>query len=206
MGSPGWYPVAAACHGFPGTTPPWRVRPRRLARAAEVAVLCLGIAFAWQSSERAALWTSERLLLADTVRNYPEGPSAHFVKARDAATWGDPAVAVAHLRQATDRGQHSLEQLFTDPALSRIRSHPDFERLARELARRQIEEIGRAPRLTEPNRIKLAQAHRIAGEPERAVEILEEILAEGADFEAAVRALLVQVRAEASRARRLQAR
>jgi hypothetical protein len=181
-------------------------RAGRLARAGEVAALCLGIAFAWQSSERAALWTSERLLLADAVRHYPDGPSAHYGKAREAATWGDPAAAVAHLRRATARGQHSLEQLFTDPDFAGIRSHPDFERLARQLARRQIEEIGRASRLTEPNRIKLAQAHRIAGEPERAVEILEEILGEGGDFEAAVRALLVQVRAEAARTRKLEAR
>jgi uncharacterized protein with von Willebrand factor type A (vWA) domain len=83
--------------------------------------------------------------------------------------------------------------------LAGIRSHPDFRQLARQLARGQIEEMGRASRLTEPNRIKLAEAHLIAGEPERAVEVLEEILAAGGDFEAAVRALLVQARAAAAR-------
>jgi tetratricopeptide (TPR) repeat protein len=174
-------------------------RAGQLARAGEVAVLCLGIAFAWQSSERAALWTSERLLLADTIRHYPDGPSAHYAKAREAAAWGDPAAAVAHLRQATARGEHGLEQLFVDPGLAAIRPHPDFRQLARQLARQQIEEMGRASRLTEPNRIKLAEAHLIAGEPERAVEVLEEILAAGGDFEAAVRALLVQARAAAAR-------
>jgi alkanesulfonate monooxygenase SsuD/methylene tetrahydromethanopterin reductase-like flavin-dependent oxidoreductase (luciferase family) len=83
--------------------------------------------------------------------------------------------------------------------LAGIRSRPDFQQLTRQLARRQIEEMGRASRLTEPNRIKLAEAHLIAGEPERAIEILEEILAAGGDFEAAVRALLTQARAEAAR-------
>ena len=66
--------------------------------------------------------------------------------------------------------------------------------------------MGRASRLTEPNRIQLAEAHLIAGEPERAVEILEAILAEGGDFEATVRGLLVQARAEAARTRKLEAR
>ena len=179
-------------------------RAARLARAGEVAALCLAILFAWQSSERAALWTSERLLLADAIRHYPDGPSAHYAKAREAATWGDSATAVEHLRRATARGQHGLEQLFADPGLAGIRSHPDFQQLARQLAHRQIEEMGRASRLTEPNRIKLAEAHLIAGEPECAVEILEEILAAGGDFEAAVRALLVQARAEAARTRQLR--
>jgi hypothetical protein len=175
-------------------------RAGQLARAAEVAVLCLGIAFAWQSFGRAGLWTSERLLLADAVRHYPDGPSAHYSRAREAATWGDPAVAVDHLRRAVARGHHGLEQLFADPGFAGIRSHPDFQHLTRQLARRQIEEMGRASRLTEANRIKLAEAHLIAGEPERAVEILEEILAAGADFEAPVRGLLAQARAEAARA------
>jgi hypothetical protein len=183
-----------------------RPRARPLARAGEVAVLCLGMAFAWQSGERAALWTSERLLLADAVRHYPDGPSAHYAKAREAATWGNAAAAVDHLRRATARGQHSLEQLFADPGFAAIRSHPDFQQLARQLARRQIEEMARASRLTEPNRIKLAQAHLTAGEPERAVEILEEILEERGDFEAVVRALLSQARAEARRAPKLEAR
>ena len=47
-------------------------------------MLCLAIAFAWQSYGRAALWTSEGLLLADAIRHYPEGPSAHYAKAREA--------------------------------------------------------------------------------------------------------------------------
>ena len=181
-------------------------RAGQLARAAEVAVLCLGIAFAWQSYGRAALWTSEGLLLADAIRHYPEGPSAHYVKAHEAATWGDPAAAVEHLRRATAGGQHGLEQLFADPGFVAIRSHPDFQQLARQLARRQIEEMGRASRLTVPNRIQLAEAHLIAGDPERAVEILEETLAEGGGFEAAVRGLLVQARAEVARARKREAR
>jgi hypothetical protein len=179
-------------------------RATRLARAGEIAVLCLGIAFAWQSYGRAALWTSERLLLADAIRHYPEGPSAHYAKAREAATWGDPAAAVAHLRRATGRGQYGLEQLFADRDFAGIRSHPEFQQLARQLARRQIEEMSRASRLTEPNRIQLAEAHLIAGEPERAVEILEEILAGGADFEAAARDRLTQARAEAARAHKLE--
>jgi hypothetical protein len=178
----------------------------RLARAGEVAALCLGIAFAWQSAGRAALWTSERLLLADAVRHYPDGPSAHYAKAREAASWGDPAAAVDHLRRATARGQHSLEHLMVDPGFAPIRSHPDFQRLAGQLARRQIEEMSRASRLTEPNRIKLAEAHLIAGEPERAVEILEEILEEGGDFEAVARALLVRARAEARSGPKLEGR
>jgi hypothetical protein len=181
-------------------------RAGQLARAGEVAVLCLGIAFAWQSYGRAALWTSERLLLADAVRHYPDGPSAHYAKAREAASWGDPAAAVEHLSRATARGQHGLEQIFADPSFAGIRSHPDFRELTRQLAPRQIEEMGRAPRLTEPNRIQLAEAHLIAGEPERAVEILEEILAAGGDFEAVTRGLLAQARAEAARTRRLEIR
>ncbi len=177
-----------------------------LSRAGEVAVLCLAIAFAWQSYGRAALWTSERLLLADAIRHYPDGASAHYVKAREAAARGDAATAVAHLRRATAGGQHGVAQLFEEPAFVGLRAHPDFQELTRKLARRQIEEMGRASRLTEVNRIRLAVAHLIAGEPERAVEILEETLAAGGDFETMARDFLIQARAEAARSRKLEAR
>jgi tetratricopeptide (TPR) repeat protein len=181
-------------------------RAGTLARAGQLALLCLAIGFAWQSYERAALWRSEGLLLADAIRHYPDSPSAHYAKAREAAAWGDPAVAVQHLRRATSRGQHGLEQLLADPGFAGIRSHPDFQQLARQLARRQIEEMGRARRLTVPNLIQLAEAHLVVGEPELAVEILEEALDKGGDFEAAVRGLLAQARAEAAHTRKLEAR
>jgi hypothetical protein len=177
-------------------------RAEWLARAGEVGVLCLAIAFAWQSYGRAALWTSKGLLLADAIRHYPDGASAHYAKAREAAARGDAATAVAHLRRATAGGQHGVAQLFKEPAFVGLRAHPDFQELTRTLARRQIEEMGRASRLTEVNWIRLAVAHLIVGEPERAVEILEEVLAAGADFEAMAHGFLAQARAEAARTRR----
>jgi len=177
----------------------------RLARAAEVTALCLAVAFAWHAVERAALWTSEQRLLVDAIRHYPDGPSAHYARAREAAARGDATTAVGHLQRATVRGQHSLDQLFTDPAFGSLRAHPDFQALTGQLARHQIEQMGRAAQLTEPNQIKLAQAHLIAGEPERAAEILEPLLAAGGDFEAEARALLAQAR-RAARARQREAR
>jgi hypothetical protein len=177
----------------------------RLARAAEVAALCLAVAFAFHTVERAALWTSEQRLLVDAIRNYPDGPSAHYARAREATARGDAATAVGHLQRATAGGQHDLEQLFTDPAFGSLRADPGFQALTGQLARRWIEQIGRADRLTEPNRIKLAEAHLIAGEPGRAVEILEPMVTAGGDFEAATRALLAQAR-RAERARQLEAR
>jgi len=181
-----------------------RSTAERLARAAQVAAVGLAFVFAWHSVGRAELWTSEQRTLGDAMRNYPDGATAHYSRALEAAARGDGAVAVAHLRRASARGQHGLTQLFRDPGLARLHGQPEFQELLRQLARRHIETGERLERLSEANRIKLAQAHLIAGEPERAVEILEQMLAAGTKFEPTVRASLAQARWAAQRRRQLE--
>src|SRR5262249_50143959 len=53
----------------------------RLARVGLVAGLVLAVVFAARSEARAALWSSPRALIADSAAHYPNGRTAHLLKA-----------------------------------------------------------------------------------------------------------------------------
>jgi hypothetical protein len=172
--------------------PPARATAARIAVALAV-VACL--AFAWTSRGRAALWTSEARLLADTIRHYPSGPTAQFLRAKEAARRGDVGAAVAGLRVATARGPRGFADVVADVELARLRGTPEFDALLLQLARRQIDEMRGFARLTEVNLMHLAQAHAFVGDLAAARGALERALALEGPWSSEIRAQLEQLRA-----------
>jgi hypothetical protein len=115
-------------------------RPRRpwsSSGRAPAAVFGVLIAwFAWQSADRAPLWRSETLLLVDAARHYPDGVSAHILRARSAAQAGDAEAAVAALQRIADRGLDRFLAVRDDPGLAPLRDDPGFRRVIRAMAGR----------------------------------------------------------------------
>jgi tetratricopeptide (TPR) repeat protein len=160
--------------------------------AAAGAVVLLG--FAWHSHARAAIWRSSAFLLADSARNYPQGVSAHLLRAKRAAQQGDVDAVVANVRAAVDRGYLRFQQLDSDPALARVREHPKFQAVVRDIALMRIERFAAKTNPTQLELRTVARAYAIRGEVREAIEVLQRALDVGGPKDAETRADLAELR------------
>lgn len=168
-------------------------------RIAATAAAGLGIVlFGVASFGRARLWQSETLLNLDAARHYPEGGSARFLRAREAAQRGDVETAVAELRAASRRGVDNFTLLERDPGLAPIRDDPSFRALVGEVAGRWIERATRRGVATQAELRFLGLAHVARGELDAAIAAFERALALGGPQQQ-------RVAAELEAARRLRA-
>jgi len=152
------------------------------------------VLFAAASFERARLWQSETLLNLDAARHYPEGGSARFLRARQAAQAGDVETAVAELRAASLRGVDNFTILERDPGLAPIREEPAFRALVREVASRWIDRATRRGVTTQAELRFLGLAHVARGELDPAVAAFERALAVGGPQQETVAAELEAAR------------
>lgn len=171
-------------------------------RGAWAALLALLAAFGWQSAGRASLWQMETRLMLDAARSYPDGATAHVLRARSAAQAGDVDGAVALLRVAVDKGIDHFSSLERDPGLAPLVGTPQFERLIRDMAGDWIALAHRRGYSTQPELRFLAVAHTRRGEHAEAVDALERALAAGGPLDAAVRTELEEARARLTAQRR----
>lgn len=178
--------------------------PRRTVAARVGATLACALLalFALRSHERSRVWVSEARVFADGVRHYPDGAGAAWVRSRQAAAAGDVASAVALARRAMQRGHRDLEDFVRAPEFAALRGSPEVEALLRERAQHRVARLERSPRLNPSERIGLARALLVLGEPARAVEVLRGQGAESGIWAAEIDAVLREAeREEARRAR-----
>ena len=163
--------------------------PRRAlaGRAAFALGLALCALFAVRTVERAALWRSPVLLLADTARHYPEGVSANLGRARSAAQRGDADATATALRAALARGFNRFEQLTGDPSFDPVRGSQAFQAVLREMAAVWIEAGRGWDSPTQGELRRLASAHALRGERDETVALLRRALAQGGPHDAAIR-------------------
>ncbi|MDJ0849245.1 MAG: hypothetical protein QNK04_12790 [Myxococcota bacterium] len=167
---------------------------RRLAgRAALAGALMLCALFTVRSLERAALWRSNALLLADAADHYPEGKAGLLRRAKRAALLGDAPGAVEALGRARARGYNRFEQLAVDPGWNLVRSDPAFERLLHEMAGDWIERARAKRVLTQTELRGLAHAHIARRELDRAVAELRRAVEQGGPYTAEIRAELTGI-------------
>jgi hypothetical protein len=167
---------------------------RRVAGRVALGVgLALCAIFAVRSAERAALWRSPFLLLADAARNYPDGVSANLSRARTAAQQGDAEATSQALRAALGRGFNRFEQLSLDPVYDPVRDTAPFRAVVRDMAAAWIDAGKAWEEPTQGELRKLASAHAVRGERERAVLLLHRGLEVGGPFDAAIREDLRQL-------------
>ncbi len=126
------------------------------------------VPLAAHSHARAGLWGEPARLDAEAARNYPDGSSAHLLRARRALEAGDSEAAVAGLRGAFERGWMQLEVLYVGRAWASLRDEPGFQALLREMAATRIEQFGGIARPTEAELFSLANAHQVLGDEEAA--------------------------------------
>jgi len=151
-------------------------RQRRLGFLLSLPLLA---AFAILSHQRAALWRSEQLLLADSARHYPDGGTAYFVRAIVATHEGRPHDAVEALRASADRGYHFMRSFDSEPRLARLFERADFQALLREIARRQIA-YAEERRFHTPQQLRgIAAAYLVLEDYDRAIEIYEQAIRQG---------------------------
>jgi hypothetical protein len=163
-----------------------RALPPLLRRAGALLAVSWLVLFALLAQQRAALWRSEFLLLSDAAAQYPQGGTAHFVRAVLAAQRGDPEDAIASLRVSVDLGYHFMRWFRSDPMLAPLRSREDFKALTRDIARRQIAYAEERRFHTPPQLRGLAAAHLHLDEFDRAIEIYEQAIRQGGPLQAAL--------------------
>jgi hypothetical protein len=110
--------------------------PRALAGAAIAAVLVVG--YGAQSYARAGVWSSERNLDRDAIRNYPNGVAGQIDRARRAVAMGDADTAVEALRALVEQGSDNPVVYLSDPALKPLRGDPRYEELLKTIGRRWL--------------------------------------------------------------------
>jgi hypothetical protein len=171
-------------------------RPAARALAVGLAVV-VGLGFAVRSSQRAALWRSAGVLMADSIAHYPQGRLAYLAAARRARDAGDATGLARALRAAVDGGFDLLPQLLSD--FGGARGDPAVDAVFRDLAATWIERLADDPRPNQTELNVLALAYEVRGDVDSALAALERGYALGGPD-----APLFQARITELRARRRQ--
>jgi hypothetical protein len=172
---------------------------RALQTPAVVAVLLVCVGFGIWSHQRAGIWILEDRVLADAARRWPDGVPAGLLTARRAARSGDLDTAIEQLERIRAQGWDYYNFLQNHPDFEPIRNTPRFKALILDFAGDMIVRASRAPRLTQIDLKDIAEAHRLRGEVPEALAAAERAAAQGGPIDAAVRPLLVSLRAQAAR-------
>ena len=144
----------------------------RLARGALVAGALLAVLFAWHSATRTPIWRSAILVDLDAARNYPDGITAHFMRARTAAQRGDVDAAVAALQRLADRNYYLFQFVEADAGLRPLHGRPQFDRVMREIANNFIVTAKRKRKLGQEELHMLAFPYPWRGEEAEALHTL----------------------------------
>ncbi len=168
----------------------------RAERAAAVALLALCALFAVSSHARARLWQNESLLLDESVRRYPEGDSARWLRTCEAGRRGDLAGVVALLRATSDGGASRFRELLIDGCFSPLRSDPEFQAFVHDAAGRWLETAYQMGVKSQSMLWVMADAHRLRGERRNARDLYVEAIALGGPLTPRLRQDLAALRGE----------
>jgi hypothetical protein len=170
---------------------------RFVARAAAICAVAGIAAFGVWSHARAALWTSEDLVLRDAARHFPRGVIGNLLAAERAASQGDVDTAVAALEACRARGWDFYSVLLSHPAFEPVRKTAPFQALIARFADNLIEVKTHRSRMTQIDWLDVAQAYEIRGRREDAATAIEKALALGGPLDAMLRTELARLRATA---------
>ncbi len=150
----------------------------RIQRAVSAVLLLSAVpVFAAAARTRAEIWISPERVIFDAARHYPDGVSAHQLRARAAAQRGDLVLAIRELRAAAERGYDGYDGLLADPAYAALHTDPDFREIVRAMAGVWIARASRSAEPSETDLLQRSRAHGARGEWAEAVQDLERALA-----------------------------
>ena len=170
-------------------------RRREIERAALALGIGLALFFTLGAWQRAPLWRSSALLLADAAAQHPEGKIGLWMQARRAALAGDSQGVIDALRGASEKGYNRLEELDGDPSWDIVRDHPEFRALLREIAAGWIDTMRRKSDLTQRELRLLARAYVVRGELPEALDALQRALDQGGALDPQIRGEIAAVQA-----------
>ena len=170
----------AAGDGLAALDRRWRWRgldPRHAAVVAGLGVAGLCVFFAAQAHDRARLWRSEALVMAESARNYPDGRAALLNRARRAARTGDASGAALALGDLQRRGFNRLDVLLKDPVYAPLRGDPAFDAVLADMAAYWIAVIKDKPDPSQLDLHLLGVSYHLRAETSAAVDALQRALA-----------------------------
>ena len=169
--------------------PRWPLRP-----ALAIGAVGLGVLFIATSVERARIWRAEPFVVVDAALHYPDGTSAHLLRAREAGRARNVEATLAALQGARERGWLFVTGLVEHPDFASVRRDPRFQALVHDMAGDQIRGLRARGRLGQTELMAISRAHTIRGEPAQAEAALEEALEQGGALDARIRASLDALR------------
>jgi hypothetical protein len=188
--------IGAALCGVIGSTERLAERTRsRVEIALVVVVAVVAVGFAFHGHERAAIWQSPAAVMADAARRYPDGMSAHMLRAGEAGRRGDVEATVVALQASRERGWDYFNFLLVDPSYRPVRDDPRFQAFLRELAGDWIERNKDRRWVTQLDLQALALAYEVHGEIAQAIAVLDRALELSGPLDAELRARRGRLRA-----------
>ena len=161
--------------------------------------------FVLRSEGRTRLWQNESLLMVDAAGQYPEGGTAHLLRASQATFAGEFDRAYEELEGVVDTRYYQARELGLDPLLAPLRGQARFEAVLDGIARVHITESASRGLETQWTLRRLAVSHVQIGQLEQARLVLERALRMGGPVTELVHLdleLLRELRREQLRARR----
>jgi hypothetical protein len=184
MGDRYLYPILPGLVGavLLALRPAWRAAGDALAergaaellpRVAATLTLAWIAFFAVQSVQRAPVFASNRAMMVDAARHYPDGMQANLLRGHRAAAEGNVRAAAESFRRAIDLGFSDLGMLLTHPDTARIRNTPEFSAVLRHLARLDVQRLGAHEDPEASELIALGIAYEVLGQNDRAIASFE---------------------------------
>lgn len=162
--------------------------------AVVLAACAVLLAFAVRSERRAVVYETNWNTMVDAAMNYPDGLQAALLKGHRAALEGDAPRAAAAFQRAVDLGLSDLGALVTNPSLARVRAHPAFQAMLRNLAALDIARLKDRENAGQSEQMALGLAYAVHGDRELAIRAYEMALESGGPFDDLIRAELRQLR------------
>jgi len=157
-----------------------------------IAAALLLVAFAARSFDRAMIWRSPFLVMADAVEHYPEGVAAKTQLATGAAQAGDADRAVELLESAHRRGYNRLDHLLMT-GYAPIQGDPAFVKLKQRWAREWIERLSRNDSPSQHELQLIAQAQVVLGNLQSARDTVRRAIEQGGPITESLEADLAEV-------------
>ncbi len=164
-----------------------------LLRGAAVATALLAVGLGLLTSAQARVWRSTSTISLATARNYPNGITAHRMRAYQAARMGDAAKAASELRAAFERGFDAFMELQSDPTFAALQGNPDYDAMLGDMAADWIATIEAREAPTHYEFYWIGEAHLLRGEIDAAKAAYRRSLELGGGFDPSIQARLITI-------------
>jgi hypothetical protein len=165
-----------------------------LMRAAAALVVLVVVGFGALTRAHARVWRSPSTISLATARTYPDGITAHRMRAYQAATAGDVETAAREMRGALDRGFDAFMELQSSPVFAALQGQPAWDAVLRDIAADWIATIEAREAPTHYELWWTGEAYLLRGELDPAEDAYRRALALGGGFDPSIRERLLTIR------------